>query len=131
MGQYGELVAASWLRRQGCRILRRNFRWGDSGEIDIVCRDGDTLVFAEVKSNASLQHGAPGRAVNASKRERQRSGARSWLNLLGHEVPIRFDIVEVRLPAGERPQINLQKSAFSLHEGREWAAHHTDSSYAG
>ena len=43
-GDYAELVAASFLRTQGLRILRRNFRWGRRGELDIVARRGDTLI---------------------------------------------------------------------------------------
>ena len=47
IGDYGELVASSWLRSQGLKVLRRNFRWGDSGEIDIVCREQDQLIFCD------------------------------------------------------------------------------------
>ena len=117
IGEYGELVAASWLRTQGLRVLRRNFRWGDSGEVDIVCREGDVLVFIEVKSNAALAHGAPARAVNRRKRELLRRGARNWLRLLNRSIPIRFDIVEVRLPGGEKPIIHHRKAAFTAQEG--------------
>ena len=117
IGDYGELIASSWLRSQGLKVLRRNFRWGDSGEIDIVCRERDQLIFIEVKSNACLSHGRPGRAVNRHKRELLRRGARNWLMLLNRSVPIRFDIIEVRLPAGQRPDIRHRRAAFTLHDG--------------
>ncbi len=98
------------------RVLRRNFRWGDAGEIDLVCRQGDTLVFCEVKTTTSPDSGAPARTVDRFKRQRQRSGALRWLQLLGKEVPIRFDIVEVWLSAGQKPRIRHTLGAFSLRE---------------
>ncbi|MBQ9836351.1 MAG: YraN family protein [Akkermansia sp.] len=116
VGQYGELVAASWGRAHGMRVLRHNFRWGDAGEIDLVCRQGDTLVFCEVKTTTSPDSGAPARAVNRFKRQKQRSGALRWLQLLGKEVPIRFDIIEVWLAAGQKPRIRHTPGAFSLRE---------------
>ena len=119
MGQYGELVAASWVRSHGMRVLRHNFRWGDAGEIDLVCRQGDTLVFCEVKTTTSPDSGAPARAVDRFKRQKQRSGARRWLQLLGREVPIRFDILEVWLTAGQKPRIRHTPGAFSLREGSQ------------
>ena len=82
IGAYGELVAASFLRAQGVKVLRRNWRWGDSGELDIVCRDGDTLVAVEVKSTASARAGSPLRMVNAEKRRLLRHGLLNWLYLL-------------------------------------------------
>lgn len=96
------------------RVLRRNFRWGDAGEIDLVCRQGDTLVFCEVKSTTSPDSGAPARAVNLYKRRKIRSGALRWLQLLGQEVPIRFDIIEVWLTGGHPPRIRHSPAAFSL-----------------
>lgn len=116
IGRYGELVAASWARAYGMRILRHNFRWGNAGEIDLVCRQGDTLVFCEVKSTTSPDSGAPARAVDRYKRQKQRSGALRWLQLLGKEVPIRFDIIEVWLHPGQKPRIRHTPAAFSLHE---------------
>lgn len=117
VGQYGELAAASYLRAHGYRILRRNFRWGDAGEIDIVCRTGDTLVCCEVKSTTSPESGAPARAVDRRKRMRLRTGARQWLYLLGREVPVRFDIIEVFLASGRKPIIRHTPAAFTMHEG--------------
>lgn len=113
-GEYAELVAASWLRTQGVKVLRRNFRYGRSGEVDIVCREGDTLVFVEVKSTIHPEHGTPSRAVNRRKRELLRRGARNWLRLLGYSVPIRFDIVEVVLRTNAPPMINRRKSVFAM-----------------
>lgn len=114
-------MAASWLRAQGLRVLRRNFRWGDSGEIDLVCRQGDSLVFVEVKSNTGKEHGAPGRAVNRHKRQLLRRGARNWLRLLKKDVPVRFDIMEVWLPPLQRPELRWTQHAFTMVEGSSHA----------
>lgn len=116
IGRYGEETAASWLRAQGYGILRRNFRWGNSGEVDLVCRDGETLVFVEVKARTRTDYGSPGRAVDARKRTLLRRGARHWLRLLGREVPYRFDIVEIVLRDGRRPVVRLRRGAFFMHE---------------
>ena len=114
-GQYAELVAASYLRARGLRILRRNFRWGRRGELDIVARQGDTLVVCEVKSTISPESGAPARAVNHSKRRLLRYGAYNWLRLLGKPVPVRFDVVEVYLQAGKAPRIHWSTNCFPLN----------------
>ena len=113
-GAYAELVAASYLRAQHLRILRRNFRWGRSGELDIVAREDDTLVICEVKSTISPQSGAPSRAINHSKRRRLRLGAYNWLRLLGRSVPVRFDIVEVYLTPAQRPRVIWRQNVFPL-----------------
>ncbi len=112
VGAYGELVAASWLRAQGMRVLRRNFRWGEAGELDLVCRDGDTLVFVEVKSGTVDGPYPLAAKVNAEKRELLRQGARDWFMLLHAVVPHRFDVVEVHLRTGQRPQVNHIRGAF-------------------
>ena len=116
MGRYGEKVAASWLRAHGYRILYRNFRLGSGGEVDIVCRQGDTLVFTEVKSTTSTAAGTPARMVDRPKRELIRRGARNWLMMLGREVPHRFDIMEIWLLPGAPPRVNLLENAFPMRE---------------
>src|SRR4051794_33643896 len=65
LGREGERLAARHLRRNGYRVLYRNFRAPHGGEVDIVCRDKscDTLVFAEVKTRTSTVFGTPGEAV--------------------------------------------------------------------
>ena len=118
LGAYGEYVAASYLRSLGYKVLMQNFRYGGSGEIDIMCRDGDTLVACEVKSTASPESGAPMRAVNRAKRQLLRRGMRNWLYMLKRDdIPTRFDIVEVFLIGGQRPIIRHHRSAFGMHEG--------------
>lgn len=99
------------------KVLRHNFCWGRSGEVDLVCRDGKTLVFTEVKSLSTERYGAPGQHVDARKRRLLRRGAYNWLRLLGQRVPIRFDIIEVTLKGGERPQVLLHRGAFTMREG--------------
>ncbi len=113
VGRFGELVAASWLREQGMRVLRHNFLWGDSGEVDLVCRDGDTLVFVEVKSGTVDGPYPLAHKVDREKRRQIRKGARNWIRILGHYVPHRFDIVEVHLRAGNRPELRHIKNAFA------------------
>ncbi len=112
VGAYGELVAASWLRSQGCHVLRHNFRWGVSGEIDLVCREGETLVFTEVKSSTVDGPYPLLQKVDEEKRALLRRGARNWFMLLGHGVPHRFDVVEVHLYSGQVPELQRHVSAF-------------------
>lgn len=125
-GLYGEAVAASYLRAKDYRILRQRFRYGSGGEIDLVCRKGDTLVFVEVKSSISTAGGAPARRVTREKRNLIRRGARNWLRLLHKDVPYRFDMVEVLLPAAARPVITHTEHAFTLQEGAAWSAAHAE-----
>lgn len=115
LGEYGELVAASWLRAHGVKILASRFRWGQHGEIDLVCRQGDDLIFCEVKSASSDYSGAPARRVTRHKRDMMRRAADNWLRQLGRKVPTRFDIVEVYLPPRKRPVVNWFPAAFPYH----------------
>ncbi len=115
VGRYGELLACSWLRSRGLRVLRRNFRWGRSGEIDIVCREGGVLAFVEVKTRTRTDYGPPGRAVNAGKRRLLRIGAANWLRLLGRNVPHRFDLVEITLSPRALPRITHRRGFLPNH----------------
>lgn len=115
IGRYGEFVVTSYLRAQGVKVLRQNFRWGSSGELDIVCRDGDLLRFIEVKTRSSTMF-SPARAVSLAKRKLIRKGASHWLRLLRRKVSYQFDIAEVILQHGKPPQINILQNAFQMKE---------------
>jgi putative endonuclease len=117
LGGRGEKLAARFLRRQGFKVLYRNFRGRHGGEIDLVCRDGDTLVFVEVKTRTREDFGRPLEAVNRQKQRRVSLGGLSWLRLLGDpEILFRFDVVEVTIPEGANPKIELIRNAFQLPE---------------
>ena len=117
LGARGEKLAARHLRRQGFKVLYRNFRGRQGGEIDLVCRDGDTLVFVEVKTRTREDFGRPLEAVGAKKQRRISLGALAWLRLLGNpDILFRFDIVEVTVVADSPPKIELIRNAFQLSE---------------
>src|SRR5439155_10338043 len=82
LGARGEKLACGFLRRQGYKILYRNLRARHGGEVDIVCRDGDTLVFIEVKTRKRDDTTRPSEAINAAKRKLISRGALTWLQLL-------------------------------------------------
>lgn len=118
VGQTGEDLAAKYLRREGLKVLYRNFRAPKGGEVDIVCRDGDTLVFAEVKTRTSSDYGNPGRAVNRKKQTLITKGAMAWLRALNFpEVIFRFDVVEVILEPGKPPNIEHLRNVFEMPAG--------------
>lgn len=101
VGHYGEDVAARHLSEAGLEILARNWRCAD-GEIDIVARDGDALVFCEVKTRSATGFGLPVEAVTRRKADRLRRLAYLWLQQHpSGGVEVRFDVVGVlRQPLG-------------------------------
>jgi putative endonuclease len=113
LGQWGEDLAARHLKRRGWKILRRNFRAPGGGEVDLVCRDGDTLVFAEVKTRRSEEMGRPLDAVDGKKQRLIRQGALYWLRLLEMpDITFRFDVIEVL--ATDPVEVRVIESAFTL-----------------
>jgi putative endonuclease len=113
VGDYGERIAAAWLRTQGCKIIARNYRGPRKGEVDIIARSGKLLLFVEVKTR---REGTSIRGFDAVGKDKQaliERGANSWLKRLGtRNLPWRFDVIEVYVKHGEKPRINQVKDAF-------------------
>ncbi|KAA1426272.1 YraN family protein [Nocardioides antri] len=99
LGAYGEAVAARHLVGQGMVLLERNWRC-DEGEIDLVLRDGSTLVVCEVKTRTSLQAGTPHEAITDAKLGRLQRLAERWATDRG----VRPDDTRVDLVAVLRPR---------------------------
>jgi putative endonuclease len=110
LGQRGEREAARWLRRQGFRILVRGYRT-PRGEIDLIAREGDTVVFIEVKTR---REGEPAEAVTPEKQRRISMAARHFLKrhrLLDERS--RFDVVALVWPAASpAPTVEHIRNAF-------------------
>ena len=114
-GAYGETLACRFLRRQGYKVLYRNFRGRTGGEIDIVCRDRDTLVFVEVKTRTRGDFGRPFDAISRDQQKRISRGGLAWLRLLDNpDILFRFDVAEVILGDDQPPRVELLRDAFSL-----------------
>jgi putative endonuclease len=115
-GRLGEQEARRYLRAQGLRFLVANYQSG-RGEIDLIFREGDCLVFVEVKTRSSEAWNRPAAAVNARKRRLLSLAAMDYLRRLGQpQVRIRFDIVEVLLQDGTVSEIRHLPNTFSLSQ---------------
>ncbi len=113
-GALGERAAKRHLRKLGLKFLTANFR-SARGEIDLVFREDDCLVFVEVKTRSSEAWVRPAAAVNAHKRRLLSQTALDYLRLLKNPpVKIRFDIVEVLLQDGEVREVRHLPNTFSL-----------------
>jgi putative endonuclease len=113
-GKLGELAAKKFLQKRGLKFLTANFR-SDRGEIDLIFRDDDCLVFVEVKARSSGAWLRPAAAVNAHKRLRLTRCAFDYLRLIKNPpVKIRFDVVEVLLEDGEVGQVRHLPNTFTL-----------------
>lgn len=105
LGDLGERLAAEHLQAQGYEVLDRNWRCAH-GEIDLVARDGSTLVVCEVKTRRSSRYGAPHEAVTRAKAARLRRLAVAWLRAHGgHPARLRIDVISVRVGHGEDPEL--------------------------
>jgi len=113
-GKLGERAAKKFLQRQGLKFLAANFR-SERGEIDLIFRDGDCLVFVEVKTRSSEDWTRPAASVDADKRRRLSQCALDYLRLLKNPaVKIRFDIVEVLLLDGAVREVRHLPNTFAL-----------------
>jgi putative endonuclease len=104
-GGYGEAYAARYLTELGMVVLDRNWRC-DLGELDLVLRDGQVLVFCEVKTRASSAFGSPLESVTPDKVARLRRLAARWMS--EHEVrvdEVRLDLVGVQLDRGRPDRV--------------------------
>ncbi len=109
-GTQGEDIAVDYLRQKGYVVLDRNWRSGHK-EIDIVARQGDTIVFVEVKARANIMYGNPEDAVTRRKMHLLVMAADAYLrhNLLDDEV--RFDIITIT-GSVQKPHIRHYEHAF-------------------
>ena len=106
LGRRGERAAERYLRRNGYRIVARNFR-AAGAEIDLVAIDGETLVFVEVKTRSSRAAGAPEEAVDERKQKQMRRAAEAFARRYrADEIEMRFDIIAVDA-SGKRLEIEL------------------------
>lgn len=113
-GRLGERAAKDYLRRQGLKFLTANFR-SARGEIDLIFRDDDCLVFVEVKTRSSEDWTRPAAAVDAERRRRLSRAALDYLRRLKNPpVKIRFDIVEVLLADGEVREVRHLPNTFAM-----------------
>jgi putative endonuclease len=107
LGRYGEDTATRFLETLGYVIIGRNVRV-PGGEIDLICKDGNVIVFVEVKTRTGSRFGSGISAVDARKRRTLRALAADWLQIVAPRAQARFDIVTVR---EGRPA--LHRGAFS------------------
>ncbi len=112
LGIEGEDLAVKFLSGKGYKIIARNYKT-PIGEIDIIAKDGDTLVFVEVKTRADSSFGYPYEAVNYWKKEKLKKSALLYLKKLRKELPSRFDVISIYMNNG-RKEIEHIKDAFEV-----------------
>lgn len=115
IAKIGESLAAKHLKARGYRILAQNYR-ARRGEIDLIARDGEFIVFVEVKTRRSLKFGLPQAAVTLQKQRQISKVALAYLqaqNLM--DTPCRFDVIAIHLsPQLELLRLEQIESAFAF-----------------
>lgn len=112
LGRWGEDLAVAHVQAAGFVVLARNWRCRE-GELDLVARDGETLVFVEVKTRSSVDFGDPAEAVSLSKARRIRALACRWL--LAHPgggAELRFDVISIVRGRAAEPSVRHLRGAF-------------------
>lgn len=108
-GKLGESSAVRYLETNGFEIIKRNF-YIRGGEVDIIYRDGEYIVFGEVKARSNTAYGSPAQAVTKKKIRRICAAAKVYAlshNLMNEKL--RFDVIEVYI---ETKEIKIIKNAF-------------------
>ncbi len=114
-GRWGEKVAVKHLRSKHCKIVGERVRAGKHDELDVIAKDGNCLVFVEVKTRKNENFGRPFSAVNAAKRKRLSRAAVAYLKKKNAKPDfIRFDVIEVIGEPGGEPEVRHIENAFPL-----------------
>jgi putative endonuclease len=115
-GEAGEALAARLLRKKGYKIIETNYRT-PLGEIDLIARDGDAIVFVEVKARRSLHFGNPKGAVTPRKQRKISMVALYYLKATRQsQSKARFDVVAIH-SAVQPPEVEIIRNAFELLYG--------------
>jgi putative endonuclease len=115
-GRESESIAVRHLKKNGYKILEQNYR-NKLGEIDIIAKDKDTLVFVEVKARRSAGYGSPKWAVTPKKQRKISMVALYYLKAARQpNAKARFDVVAI-CSSCDNPEIEIIKNAFELAYG--------------
>ncbi|HKI78218.1 MAG TPA: YraN family protein [Ignavibacteriaceae bacterium] len=115
-GKEGEDLAAKLLLNKNYKIIERNYRFGKTGEIDIIAKDPETnyLVFVEVKSRTNLEYGDPVYGITKNKMRQLKKIANAYLYEKEiSEIDCRFDVVTVLFKGKLKPEIDHYINAFT------------------
>ncbi|MCQ2418450.1 MAG: YraN family protein [Clostridia bacterium] len=118
-GQWGETVAAQYLRKRKWEILACNYRCR-FGEIDLICKNKEFIVFVEVKTRKSAEFAQAMEYVDARKQQRIIATAQMYLAQNETELQPRFDVIEVygsESRPEEKPKLMHMENAFSADQG--------------
>lgn len=114
-GKTGEDIAVNFLTGKGYEIVQRNYRYSNTGEIDIIAKDGDYLVFVEVKTKGNLEFGLPDHAVSKGKLKQVRRIAEYYLyDKEIKETNCRIDVIAILVEKGEVKSLNHYENVMPL-----------------
>jgi putative endonuclease len=103
LGQLGEEFAKKHLLQRGYSILEQNWRWG-KGELDIIAKQNDILVFLEIKTRTTAQFGYPEESVSQKKQNLMYELAVEYMHQILHETEFRFDVIAITM----QPQMEIK-----------------------
>lgn len=110
LGKYGEELASRYLKKNGYIILERNYKC-IYGEVDIIAKNNDCIVFVEIKTRKKIREIMPEDSIGYSKKQHLLKSAEYYISTLPDEVNYRFDVVSIELN-DLQPEIYIIKDAF-------------------
>jgi len=114
LGDFGEKIARLYLESKGCEILAQNYRFMRR-EIDIIAKDGEYIIFVEVKTRTNLTSVTPGQSVGINKQKRIIYAAKGWLYQNDTDLQPRFDVIEIyRDIRNDKNYVRRIENAFIL-----------------
>jgi putative endonuclease len=115
LGKQGEKLAYAFLRKKGYEMLATSFRY-EKAEIDIICRKDKTIVFVEVKTRSSEEHGLPEEAVDTKKQDKIVRAAERFIQVHDMLGDVRFDVVSVVVDGKKNKVTHIRDAFFPYQE---------------